>query len=60
MTGISNFDIEEIFNRADNQDLLKNFLGGFPSDKMNKFFDIKKMMKGKKILIFNSKQRQVR
>ena len=60
MTGISNFDIEEIFNRADNQDLLKNFLGDFPSDKMNKFFDIKKMMKGKKILIFNSKQRQVR
>ena len=48
MSGISNFDIEEIFNRADNQDILKNFVGVFPSDKMNKFFDFKKMMKAKK------------
>ena len=48
MSGISNFDIEEIFNRGDNQDLLKSFLGVFPSDKMNRFFDFKKIMKGKK------------
>ena len=48
MTGISNFDIEEIFNRADNQDLLKNFVGDFPSDKMNKLFDFKRMMKRKR------------
>ena len=48
MSGISNFDIEEIFNRADNQNLLKNFVGVFPSDKMNRFFDFKKMMKRKK------------
>ena len=48
MSGISNFNIEEIFNREDNQDLLKNFVGVFPSDKMNRFFDFKKMMKGKK------------
>ena len=36
MEGLSNFDIEEIF------------VGVFPSDKMNKFLDFKKMMKGKK------------
>ena len=48
MEGLSNFDIEEIFNRADNSDLLQNFVGVFPSNKMNKFLDFKKMMKGKK------------
>ena len=48
MSVISNFDIEEIFNRGNNNDLLKNFVGVFPSGKMNKFFDFKKMMKGKK------------
>ena len=47
MGGISNFDIEEIFNKGDNQDLLKNLVGVFPSDKMNKFFHFKKLMKGK-------------
>ena len=64
MGDISNFDIEEIFNRSNNNDLLKNFVSVFPSDKMNRllknfvsvfpsdkinrFFDFKKMMKGKK------------
>ena len=48
MSGISIFNIEEIFNRADNQDLLKSFVGVFPFDKMNGFFYFKKMMKGKK------------
>ena len=48
MEGLSNFDIEEIFNKANNSDLLQNFVGVFPSDKMNKFLDFKKMMKGKK------------
>ena len=33
---------------ANNSDLLQNFGGVFPSDKMNKFLDFKKMMKGKK------------
>ena len=46
--GLSNFDIEEIFNKVNNSDLLQNFVGVFPSDKMNKFLDFKKMMKGKK------------
>ena len=49
MSGISNFDIEEIFNRGDNQGLLKNFAGVFPFDKMSRFFDFKKMMKEKNI-----------
>ena len=48
MEGLSHFDIEEIFNRADNSNLLQNFVGVFPSSKMNKFLDFKKMMKGKK------------
>ena len=48
MEGLSNFDIEEIFNKAYNSNLLQNFVGVFPSYKMNKFLDFKKMMKGKK------------
>ena len=48
MEDLSNFDIEEIFNKANNSDLLQNFVGVFPSDKMNNFLDFKKMMKGKK------------
>ena len=48
MEGLSTFDIEEIFNKANNSDLLQNFVGVFPSDKMNKLLDFKNMMKGKK------------
>ena len=48
MEGLSNFDIEEIFNKTNNSDLLQNFVGIFLSDKMNKFLDFTKMMKGKK------------
>ena len=33
MEDLSNFDIEEIFNKANNSDLLQNFVGVFPSDK---------------------------
>ena len=49
MSGISNFDIEEIFNKANIIDLLQSFAGILPSDKMNKFLDFKKMMKEKDI-----------
>ena len=54
--GLSNFGIEEIFNKADNSDLLQNSVGVFPSDKMNKFLDFKKLIKGKKypFLIVNT------
>ena len=48
MGGISNFEIEEIFERLDNKDLNENFVGVFLSDKMNQFFDFKKMMRKKK------------
>ena len=48
MEGLSNFDIEEIFNKADNSELLQNFIDVFPSDKINKFLDFKKMIKSKK------------
>ena len=40
--GISNFEIERIFNAADIRDLSENFVGVFPSDRMNRFFDLKK------------------
>ena len=30
-------DIEEIFNKVSNSDLLQNFVGISPSNKMNKF-----------------------
>ena len=46
--GISNFEIERVFKMINNNDLDDNFIGAFPSDKMNKFFDVRKMMKGKK------------
>ena len=39
MAGISTFQIEEAFKKIDDEDLLKNFVGVFPSNKMNKFID---------------------
>ena len=56
MEGLSNFDINYFFNKGNNSDLLQNFVGVFLSDKMNKFLDLKKMMKGKKypFLIVNT------
>ena len=36
--GISNSEIERIFNKADIKDLSENFVAVFPSDKMNRFF----------------------
>ena len=48
MEGLSNFHFEEIFNKGNNSNLPQNFVDVFPSDKMNKFLDFKKMMKGKK------------
>ena len=39
MAGISNFQIEETFKKIGDEDLLKNFVGVFPSNKMNKFID---------------------
>ena len=39
MGGISNFQIEEAFKKIDDQDLLDNFVGVFPSKYMNKFIN---------------------
>ena len=36
MAGISNHQIEEAFKKIDDEDLLDNFIGVFPSDYMNK------------------------
>ena len=44
MAGISNFQIEETFNKIGDEDLLKNFVGDFPSKKMNKFMDHPEMI----------------
>ena len=46
--GISNFEIERVFKMIDNNDLDDDFVGVFQSNKMNKFFNVTKMMKGKK------------
>ena len=46
--GISNFEIERVFKEINNDDLNKNFIGVFPSDKFNKFIMFKTMMLGKK------------
>ena len=35
--GISNFEIEKILKEINNEDINGNFLGVFPTDKINKF-----------------------
>ena len=45
--GRSNFEIERVFKMIDNNDLDDSFVGAFPSNKMNKFSDVRKIMKGK-------------
>ena len=46
--GISSFEIERVFKMIDKNDLEHSFVEVFPSNKMNKFFDIAKMLRGKK------------
>lgn len=45
--GISNFEIEMIINSSQNEDLKNNFVGVFPSDKMNRFINFYSMIRGK-------------
>ena len=52
--GISNCEIEKVFKEINNKDINKNFLEVFPSDKINKFLMIEKMMPGKKCLFIIS------
>ena len=53
--GISNFEIERVFKEINNDGLNENFLGVFPSDKINKFM-FERMMPGKKypFIIWNT------
>ena len=39
MSGISNFQIEGAFKKIGDEDLLENFVGVFPSNKMNRFIN---------------------
>ena len=45
---ISNIDINRIFNKLNNEDINLNFIGVFPSVKINKFVSFDRMMTGKK------------
>ena len=46
--GISNIEIKNLFKQINNDDLSENFLGVYPSDKINKFIRFEKMMPRKK------------
>ena len=46
--GISDFRIEKAFKNINDQDIDNNFVGGFPSNKMNKFIDHASMISQKK------------
>ena len=46
--GISNIEIKKLFKEINNDDLNENFIGVYPSDKINKFIMFEKMMPGKK------------
>ena len=50
MAGISYFTIEKFVNEIDDE-LKKNFIGVFPSDKTLKFLKITEMVKKKKIQV---------
>lgn len=40
--GISSFEIEKRFKKANNEDIDESFLGVFPSDKINNFIMFEK------------------
>ena len=54
---IFNFEIEKIFKEINNKGINENFLGVFPSDKINKFIMFEKVMPAKKITVHNLKYR---
>ena len=43
--GISNFEIERIIRESNNEELIKNFVGVFSSEKMDKLMDFQGLMK---------------
>ena len=46
--GISDFRIEKAFKNINDEDIDNNFVGGFPSNKINKFIDHASMISQKK------------
>ena len=44
---ILNFQIEQAIKNLNNNDIMKNFAGGFPANYMNKFIDFKSMISEK-------------
>ena len=58
--GISNLEIEKTLKKLNNDDVDKDIIGVFPSDKMNKFINFHLSMKERyKISVFNFKHRQI-
>ena len=45
--GISNFQIEAAIQNLENDDIMKNFIGVFPVNPMNKFINFKSMVSEK-------------
>ena len=58
--GIFNFEIEKVFKEINNDDLNKNYLGVFPSDKINKFAMFEKKDAWEKICVHNFQYKQKR
>ena len=58
--GIFNFEIEKVFKEINNDDLNKNYLGVFRSDKINKFAMFEKKDVWEKISVHNFQYRQKR
>ena len=47
LKGISNFQIEDVMKIINDEDVLKNFVGVFPSNKMTRFIDYKQLINQK-------------
>ena len=50
--GISNFQIKFVIKNFQDDDMMKNFVGVFPANHMNKFIDVKSMISEKTGNIF--------
>ena len=53
-------EYQKIFKDINNEDIYDNFFGVFPSNKINKFVILEKMMPEKNIFFHNSNYRQRR
>ena len=58
--GISILQIENAFNKLNNQDIDKNFLGVFPANNVNRFIEYKTIiLEKRKVFSYHSKHRQL-